>query len=342
MKTILVAGGAGYIGSILCEILLKARNKVICLDRFFFGKDKVAHLQKDPNFSIVRNDIRCVKQDIFTGVDVVIDLSGISNDPACDLDPDITKDVNLKGAISLPNLAKNAGVKRYIFSSSCSVYGGGSQKQFAEDSHPNPISLYAKLKIKAEEEIKKLASDDFCVTFLRNATVYGVSPRMRFDLLINIMTAHAVTKRKIFVLGGGKQWRPNVHIRDVAEAFVIVIDAPVEKINGEIFNVGSNEQNYQVLQVANMIRDVVPYTEVEIVPDDADKRNYNVNFDKIHNVLGFRVKHSSAEGAVEVKQAIEKGNIDTDDIRTSTLKYYQYLIEADRILSEVKMDGKLF
>jgi len=341
MKTVLVAGGAGYIGSILCEVLLSEGHKVICLDRLFFGKEKVSHLQKNPNFSVIRNDIRYIKADIFNGVDVVMDLSGISNDPACDLDPRITEDINLKGAVSLAKLAKQAGVARYIFSSSCSIYGG-AVGQCNEESDLNPVSLYAKLKMKAEEEIKQLASESFCVTLLRNATVYGVSPRMRFDLIINIMTAHAVVKRKIFVLGGGKQWRPNVHIRDVSNAFIMIMEAPVEKVNGEVFNVGSNEQNFQVIQVANMIRDVVPYTEVEIVPDDVDKRNYNVNFDKIHNVLGFKVKHSSPEGAVEVKQAIEKGIIDVDDIRTSTLKYYQYLIEADRIVSEVKMDGKLF
>jgi len=143
-------------------------------------------------------------------------------------------------------------------------------------------------------------------------------------------------------LGGGKQWRPNVHIRDVSRAFLMVMNAPVEKINGEVFNVGSNEQNYQIIQVANMIRDIVPYTKVEIVPEDADKRSYNVNFDKISNSLGFKINHSSIEGSVEVKQAIEKGVIDIDDIRTSTVKYYQYLIKADKILKEVKIDGRLF
>lgn len=342
MKTVLVTGGAGYIGCVLCELLLDEGHKVICLDRFFFGTEKISHLCKRPTLSMTRGDIRRVEVDTFSGVDVVIDLAGISNDPACDLNPTITEEINVRGAISFASRAKEAGVKRYIYSSSCSVYGGGNQRKFTEESTPNPISLYAKSKLRVEEEIRKLMSDDFCVTFLRNATVYGVSPRMRFDLLINIMTAHAIIKRRIFVLGGGKQWRPNVHIKDVSRAFLMVMNAPIEKINGEVFNVGSNEQNFQVIQVANMIRDVVPYTEVEIVPDDADKRNYNVNFDKIINVLDFRVNHSSIEGSVEVKQAIEKGGIDIDDIRTSTLKYYQYLIKADKILNEVKIDGKLF
>lgn len=341
MKTILVAGGAGYIGTVLCEDLLNQGNNVICLDRLYFGKDKILHLQKNPNFSIVRDDIRYVKADIFRGVDVVIDLAAISNDPACDLNPAITESINFRGAVSLATLAKGAGVERYIFSSSCSAYGAASG-ECTEQSDLCPVSLYAKLKMKAEEEIKKLASDEFCVTFLRNATVYGPSPRMRFDLIVNVMTAHAVSNRKIFILGGGKQWRPNVHIRDVSRAFILVIDAPTAKINGEVFNVGSNDQNFQVAQIANIIRDVVPYTDIEIVPDDADKRNYNVNFDKIHNVLGYQVIHSIAEGAVEVKQVIERGIQDINSIDTSTLKHYQYLIEADRIIGKLKINGKLF
>ncbi len=342
MKTVLVTGGAGYIGCVLCELLLNEGYQVICLDRFFFGSEKVSHLSKNPKFSLIRGDIQNLKLDTFSSADIAIDLAGISNDPACDLNPSITENINFKGAVLFASLAKEAGVKRYIYSSSCSVYGSGNQGQFTEESNPKPVSLYAKSKLRVEKEIRKLISDDFCVTFLRNATVYGVSPRMRFDLLVNIMTAHAVVNRRIFVLGGGKQWRPNVHIKDVSKAFLLVMNAPVEKVNGEVFNVGSNEQNYQVIQVASMIRDVVPYTEVEIVPDDVDKRNYNVNFDKITNSLDFRVNYSSIEGSVEVKQAIEKGIVDIDDITTSTVKYYQYLIEADKILSEVKIDGRLF
>jgi nucleoside-diphosphate-sugar epimerase len=343
MRTVLVAGGAGYIGSVLCEMLLDEGWKVVCLDRLFFGGEKLSHLRTRPEFSLIRDDIRYVGVDAFSGVDVAIDLAGISNDPACELDPHISEDINYKGALRFARMAKEAGVTRYVYSSSCSVYGdSGNGEQVNENSLPSPISLYAKLKLRVEDGVRELMSDEFCVTCLRNATVYGVSPRMRFDLIVNIMTAHAVTKRKIFVLGGGRQWRPIVHIKDVARAFVLTVNAPVETVNGETINVGANEQDFQVIQVANMIRDVVPYTTVDVVPDDADKRNYSVRFDKIGNVLCFRVNHSAIEGAVEVKQAIEKGTIDIDDVRTSTVRFYKYLIEADRILSEVKINGKLF
>jgi len=339
---VLVTGGAGYIGSMLCEELLKVDHHVICLDRVFFGLNLIKDLLMHPNFTLVRDDIRTVDKSVFESVDVVMDLAGISNDPACDLDPGITEDINHQGIIRVAHLAKEMGVQRYIFSSSCSVYGTGVEAQLIENSITRPVSLYAKLKVGSESGITDLADDHFCVTILRNATVYGLSRRMRFDLIVNIMTLHAYTKRKIYVLGGGQQWRPNVHIKDVCKAFIMIMQAPQEKINREIFNVGSNEQNFQVIQVANMIRDVVPYTEVEIVSDDPDRRNYNVSFDKISRVLDYQVERSVIEGAVEVKQGLERGQISGDDIRTSTLKYYKYLLDAERILEDVSLKGRVF
>ena len=339
---ILVAGGGGYIGSVLCETLLDEGYEVICFDRFFFGKKTIRHLLEKENFMVIQHDIRFSSEDIFTNVDCVIDLAGISNDPSCDLDPKVTEAINIKGTTRFAGLAKKNGVKRYIYSSSCSIYGAADHEQLTEDSLINPVSLYAKTKIASEQMLKDLSDDNFCVVLLRNATVYGFSPRMRFDLLVNIMTAHAVTRGKIYVLGGGKQWRPNIHIKDLARAFIVFLNSPVEKINGEVFNVGSNEQNYQVIQVANKIREVVPYVDLEVVPDDIDKRNYNVDFNKIKKILGFQVERTVHEGAVEVKQAIERAEIDFDDIRTVTLKYYKYLLEAEKILNEVKLDGILF
>ncbi len=342
MKKVLISGGAGYIGSVMSGILLKAGHRVRVLDRMFFGTQTVNEYIDNPNFELFRDDTRHFNEELLRGCDVVIDLAGISNDPSCDLDHEVTTSINHKGSVRLAKLAKAMGVERYIYSSSCSVYGGAGSTGVTEGAPKNPVSLYARTKVQAEEEILPLSDKDFCVTILRNATVYGLSPRMRFDLVVNIMTMRAWKNRRIHVLGGGKQWRPVVHVKDVAKAFMLVMDANKAKVNGEAFNVGSNEQNHQVIQIAAIVRDVIPHVDIEVVPDDPDKRNYNVCFDKIRNTLDYQVDRSVHEGVEEIKQALENGVIDPEDIRTITLRYYQYLIEADRVLKEVSYKGKIF
>jgi nucleoside-diphosphate-sugar epimerase len=343
MKTVLVLGGGGYIGSVVTEMLLDQGHQVRVLDRLFFGRELMAALEKRDGLSIIKEDTRYADSSAFEGVDVVMDLAGISNDPASDLAPRITEEINLEGAVHMARLAKAAGVSRYIYSSSCSIYGhgNGNGERLCECSAKSPVSLYAKTKIGAEEALGKLNDDDFTVVFLRNATVYGLSYRMRFDLVINLMTLYAYKHRRLYVMGGGQQWRPLIHVRDVSRAFLMTMDAPREKVSGEAFNVGSNDQNYQIYRIAQMVRDVVPHTELEVVPDDPDKRSYNVSFDKIERVLGFRPEKTPYEGIVEVKQALEKGRVD-DSIRTKTVHYYQYLLDAEKLLQEVTYNGKVF
>ena len=341
MKTIVVTGGGGYIGSVLTETLLREGHRVRVLDRLFFGRSILAKLEHLPGLEVVKEDVRFATRETFEGADAVMDLAGISNDPACDLDPKVTEEVNLGGPRRVAQLAKEAGVPRYVYSSSCSIYGHGQSDRLDEGSQKAPVSLYAKTKIEAEQHLNGLADDNFCVTILRNATAYGLSHRMRFDLIINIMTLYAHRDRRIFVLGGGKQWRPLVHVRDIAKAFLAVLDAPREKVAGEAFNVGSNEQNYQVCQIAQMVRDVVPNTNLEIVPDDPDKRTYNVSFDKIGRVLDFRVDKTPYEGIVEIRQALERGEVE-DSIRTRTVNYYRYLLDAEALLREVSYNGRVF
>jgi len=343
MKTVLVVGGAGYIGSVITEMLLDQGHQVSVLDRMFFGRELMSPLEKRAGLSIVKDDTRYACASAFDGVDIVMDLAGISNDPASDLAPRITEEINLSGAVHMAQLAKEAGAQRYLYSSSCSIYGhsNGNGERLTECSPKAPVSLYARTKIAAEEELRKLNDDDFAVVFLRNATVYGLSYRMRFDLVINLMTLYAYKKRRLYVLGGGEQWRPLVHVRDVARAFLLMMEAPADKIAGQAFNVGSNDQNYQIYRIAQMVRDVVPHTDLEVVPDDPDKRSYNVSFDKIENVLGFRVEKTPYEGIVEVKQALEQGRVD-DSIRTKTVHYYRYLLDAEKLLQEVSYNGRVF
>lgn len=341
MDTVLITGGGGYIGSILAEQLLRAGHRVKIYDRFFFGRGLLDPLRKNPQLELIRGDTRCIIADVFRGVSAVVHLADLSNDPSCDLDPEISRDINLNGTLRVARTARDAGVSRFVYSSSCSVYGNGSgAEKLNEESPTRPMSLYAKLKLIAERELLRMANQDFCVTVLRNATVYGISYRMRFDLVLNLMTLYAFRNRKVFILGGGKQWRPLIHVRDVARAFVETMLAPTDKVAGQIFNVGSDELNFQVAPLAAIVCDAVPYTQIEKTPDDHDKRTYKVDFAKITRVLGFRVTHGVRDGITEVLEALKSGGVD-DNIRTNTLQFYRYLIEAEQVVREVSLNGRI-
>lgn len=341
MEKILITGAGGYIGTEMVNFFLKKGYHVVALDRFFFG-NTLADLNGTKNLQIVKDDIRYLDKSHLKGVSTVIDLASISNDPSSELMPEITTNINLNGALHIATAAKKAGVKKFIFSSSCSIYGAGDGI-LTEKSRTAPISSYAKCKINAEKGLIKLADKNFCVTFLRNATVYGVSERrMRFDLIINIMTLHAWKNRKIYVMGQGNQWRPLVHISDLIKAFYIVAkEKHIDKINKEAFNVGSNEQNFKVFQIANRFRNFFNDLVIEQTPDDPDPRSYHVNFDKISQVLNYKTDKTIDDGILEVKNALENGII-TDSVTTKTVDYYKYLINADKVLSDVKLKNKLF
>ncbi len=343
MKKVLITGGAGYIGTVLTERLLEKGYKVSCLDRLYFGEEFIFSFIANKNYNFIKKDITHVTPKDLEGYEAVIDLAGISNDPACDLDVNLTKKINHLGTVNIAKCAKDAGVKRYLFASSCSIYGASDKLPLTELSPQKPISLYAKAKIDSEKDILKLNSDDFTVTFLRLATVFGYSHRMRFDLIINIMTKYAIDHKKIIVLGGGKQWRPLIHVKDVARAFQNVLESPINKINGQAFNVGSTKQNYQVYNVANIVKRTIPEKiDIEVAPDDNDKRNYNVNFDKISHDLGFNTRYDVSYGINEVYDAILSGKIDTKNPKFVTVTYYKYLLDAEKILNNIKINGKIF
>jgi nucleoside-diphosphate-sugar epimerase len=316
--------------------------KVKALDRHFFGY-KFKDI-KNENLEVVQEDIRWIGEDFLRGVDVLINLAGLSNDPSVDLDPAASEDINHIGAVELAKRAKNAGVKKYIFSSSCSVYGHGDDQELTEESKLKPVSLYAILKAKTEEEILSLADENFCVTSLRNATLYGLSEhRMRFDLVVNLMTFNAWKDGKIFVLGGGEQWRPLMYLKDAINAFERVVEENnISKINKQVFNVGSNNQNYKIIQVANLVRNILPNTKIESIPSDTDKRDYNISFNKIKQVLNFEPRFTVEDGIKEIIEALDRKIIDGNDIRTNTVKFYKHLIDTDKILSDIKLRGRIF
>jgi nucleoside-diphosphate-sugar epimerase len=343
VSRILVTGAGGYIGTTLVPALLDAGHEVIGLDRYFFGQELLGpSVLSHPEFTCVQKDIRHVTKDDFAGVDAAIDLAGLSNDPSCDLDPTLTEAVNLQGGLNIARCAKEARVRRFLYSSSCSVYGRGDQLLLDEESELNPVSAYARAKIAVEQGLHELASDDFCVTILRNATAYGYSGRMRFDLVINVMTLYAWRDQRIFVLGGGRQRRPLVHVFDVARAFQRVLEADPDLVGNEVFNVGSNGQNFQVVQIANIVKGVLPSTELVEVPDDHDPRSYDVRFDKIAKTLGYEAVKTPVDGILEVKAALERLSLDPADPKTMTVKYYQYLLDAERVIRRVGIDGRIF
>jgi len=341
MENVLITGGAGYIGSVLARYLAAKGYPVTVLDRGFFGLAPVSPLTEQCQCRVIKEDIRHFDGRLLAGIDVVMDLAGLANDPSCDLDPQLTQSINAEGCSRVALLAKSQGVKRYIQSSSCSVYGHGAMLNLTEASPTNPVSTYAKSKRSAEVQALNLADDKFSVTILRNATVYGLSPKMRFDLIINVMTFYAYKHRKIYVLGGGKQWRPVVHVLDVCRAFEAVMQAPQSAVNHEIYNVGSTDQNYQVDQLASMVCTAIPGTVLECIPDDPDKRTYHVNFDKLATRLGYRAIKKPLDGIMEIYDALLQGVVDTS-MKTKTVEYYKFLIEAEAILREVLYQGKLF
>jgi len=331
---VLVTGGAGYIGSVLIRVLLDRGYKVRCLDRFFFGKESLDDVSSNPDLELIKDDIRWFDPRFLKDVDAVIDLAALSNDPSGELDPAKTFDINYLGRTRVAKLSKEYGVKRYLLASTCSVYGFRQDKVLDENSPTNPLTTYAKSNLLTEEAVLTLADCSFIVTVLRQATVYGLSPRMRFDLAINGMTLGLFKNRKIPVMRNGDQWRPFIHIRDTSKAFITVLESSEQKVNGEVFNTGSNKQNYQILPLAKMIGEAVPIPFGIEWYGSPDKRSYRVNFDKIYSTLGFTPDYTPEDGAREVYEALESGKV-TDSMKTRTVEWYKHLLSMHATLKEI-------
>jgi len=306
---ILVIGGGGYIGSSLLKKLLNGGFNVKLLDAFVFGKEPIREVEEHQNLEIIEGDFREVGTVVkaMSGVGSVVHLGGIVGDPACAHDEELTLEINLMATRIIAEVAKAHKVKRFVFASTCSVYGANDML-LDEKSSLNPVSLYAVSKIASEEVLHEISDESFLPTILRFGTIYGFSGRIRFDLVINLLTAKAITNGKI-TLFGGDQWRPFVHVEDAAEGVFKALTADYNLVKGETFNVGSNEQNYTLEQVAHIIQKLVPGSEVIEMGSDSDKRNYRVCFDKINRTLQFTPTWTVDRGILQVIEAIKSGEV---------------------------------
>jgi nucleoside-diphosphate-sugar epimerase len=335
---ILVTGGAGYIGSILSRLLLEKGHDVTLLDRLYFGTDSIKDITE--RITLIKDDIRWFNSEILKGKDAVLDLASLSNDPSGELDPQKTLEINYKGRVRVANLSKKYGISRYVLASSCSVYG--FQKGIlTEESNLNPLTTYSKASSRAEKEILPLADKDFSVTVLRQATVYGFSHRMRFDLAINGMVLGFYKNGKIPIMRDGKQWRPFVHIKDTSNAFAKILESDMELVNGQIFNVGSNDQNVQIFNLARIVAEACGLPFNYEWYGDCDSRSYRVSFNKIKDTLTFKPQVTIKEGAKNVFDALNEGRLNPDDPRMITVKWYKHILEMHQFLKDTEIAGVL-
>lgn len=336
-KTVVITGGGGYIGSILAPLVAETGYNVRILDRFFFGDTT----PDSPRIEKIRVDSRHIEPSHIEGAYAVLDLAAISNDPAGDLDPVKTLDINYRARRRLQEIAADSGVDRYILASSCSIYGF-QDGVMDEESPTNPLTTYAEANLRAEESALELhrRGTDMAVILFRQATMYGLSPRMRFDIAVNGMTLGMWQNGSIPLLRDGTQWRPMIHVRDTSKAFIAALGADKARVAGERFNVGANEQNYQILQLGELVARGVGKEFNYTWYGDPDHRSYQVNFDKIKDVLGFTPDWTPDKGAAEIAQALEAGTVQPD-IKTKTLAWYSELIEWAARIREIAPDGTI-
>jgi nucleoside-diphosphate-sugar epimerase len=310
---VLITGGAGYIGSSLAPLLLGAGHKVRVLDRLVYGGESLLGVWANPDFEFVYGDVRDGKKrrEAIADCDAIVHLAAIVGDPACGREPELAQAVNLEASMALIEESRRSGVKRFVFASTCSNYGKMSDpSQFIdENSELRPVSLYAETKVAVEKFLlQSAAGDDWCPTPLRFATVFGASPRMRFDLTINEFTMEMVTKKHLVVFGE-QFWRPYVHVFDAARGIALILDSPQEKVAGRVFNVGSTDQNLQKQQIVELIKPLAPDAEIEFVHKVEDPRDYRVSFSRILNELNYKTTRSVVDGIVEVAKLVRTGAI---------------------------------
>jgi nucleoside-diphosphate-sugar epimerase len=330
---VMVTGNEGYIGCILVPMLRQAGHEVIGLDVGLFRDNALAPIARPRT---IRKDVRDVERADLDGIDAVIHLAGLANDPLGDLDPPLTYEINHLASVRLAEIAKRAGVKRFLYASTCSVYGAAGDELITETAALNPLTPYAKSKAQAEVDIRPLLSPDFCIVLLRAATAYGVSPYLRFDLALNNLVAWAYAAKSVFLKSDGQAWRPFVHVEDIARGYCTLLEAPQERVHGEVFNIGITEENYRIRPLAELVHQAVPEARIEYAANALpDHRSYRVSCDKIRDAkLGFEPQWNATAGVAEVLRALQIWQIKTEQFegpRYNRIAYLRQLLNEGRV-----------
>ncbi|PIG90436.1 SDR family oxidoreductase [Gloeocapsopsis sp. IPPAS B-1203] len=331
---ILVTGTEGYIGSLFAPLLLQRGHEVLAIDTGFYKAGWLYNGTK-ATAQTLNKDIRQITTEDLQGVEAIVHMAELSNDPTGQLAPNITYEINHKGSVALANLAKAAGVRRFVYMSSCSVYGVATGVDVTEESPVNPQTAYAECKTLVERDVQALADDGFSPTFMRNATAFGASPRMRFDIVLNNLAGLAWTTNEIKMTSDGTPWRPLVHVLDICKAIICALEAPRDIVHNQIFNVGDTAHNYRVKEVAEIIADVFPGCQLSFGDNGADNRSYRVSFEKINTLLpGFKCEWDAQRGAQQLYDLFNLTDMteETFLFRGFTrLKQLEYLIRTNQI-----------
>ncbi len=335
---VLLTGHRGYIGAVIAPMFVAAGHEVVGLDSALFDGCNFGDFEAaQPE---VIKDLRDLQKSDLEGFDAVVHLAALCNDPLGALNPDLTDDINHRASVQLARLAKEAGVVRFLFSSSCSTYGASGDRLLDESADFNPVTAYGRSKVEVERDVAALADDRFSPTFLRNATAYGASPRLRLDIVLNELVAAALTTGRIFMRSDGTPWRPMVHVEDIGSAFLAILEAPRERIHNEAFNIGATSENFQMRELAEIVRDTVPGSVIEYAKDAGpDKRCYRVDFSKVRKYLpAFETRWNARMGAEQLYRELRANGFTAADLTSGR---YTRLGHIHRLLKAGELDASL-